>query len=818
MSVPVPQSNVEQYLSVMAGHSTEVPSEPTSRVDYFLDEIVKSGGAGGAKDYRSLTNKPAINGAELSGNKTAADLGLVADTREVNGKPLSADVTLDKSDVGLGNVDNTSDADKPVSIAQHAALDQKVNVSAVGAANGVAELDGAGKVLSSQLPSYVDDVLECASQSAFPAAGESGKIYVAVDTNLTYRWTGSAYAEISPSIALGETSSTAYRGDRGKIAYDHSQTTGNAHNMTKADIGLSDVDNTSDANKPVSTAQKIALDQKADASDVDALRAENALLRELINGIDASIYRTASGNPATFNDGYPDNVKALSVTITPTQSGSGDPCLPGGGKNKLDLSGVSSVTSNGIAFTVVKNESGAVTEIIANGVAESGARLSLFPDGWGDPQKYAGMILSGCPANSGTYVNIEQNGTPWTNYAYDAGNGAKISDNVSSNCTFFWRFPAGTVADNLKCYPMIRSASDANPTFAPYANVRPVSGASSVSVAVHNAPSDTLSIPLTQSGSGVPSLDNVRQIQGVDCGSAGTVCAGTLDVATGTLSVTSRLLTESDFVRGGTNGAGVPYYNANLSAPYLCDLSNPGLILSNTLKTIPNADNAWYANAPCVSNGAGNSIRIYDTESDLSAFQTKYAGLQVAYPLAEPLTYQLTPAETQSLLRQLGYDGNRVTVSLVDSNNNPLTVYGGTVNVTAGTLTVTHKYFHRAVADMNNEEYFPGWKGTGVRDCVPPDYNALVSDAVVSIGASVRANFAYDILFFNAGDYGMTQSQWKERYPNLEIDVVLPLLSPRTYALTAAQIATLSGYNRAATDAQALSVKYRADPALSFGG
>jgi len=95
----------------------------------------------------------------------------------------------------------------------------------VGVANGVAELDSDGKVPSSQLPSYVDDVLEYASTSAFPATGESGKIYIALDTNKTYRWSGTSYVEISASLALGETSSTAYRGDRGKTAYNHATET-----------------------------------------------------------------------------------------------------------------------------------------------------------------------------------------------------------------------------------------------------------------------------------------------------------------------------------------------------------------------------------------------------------------------------------------------------------------------------------------------------------------------------------------------------------------------------------------------------------------
>ncbi len=113
-----------------------------------------------------------------------------------------------------------------------------------GAANGVAELDSAGKVPSSQLPSYVDDVLEYDSTSAFPSTGEAGKIYVAKDTNKTYRWSGSAYVEISASLALGETSSTAYYGDKGKTAYDHSQlTNGNPHNVTKSDVGLGNVGN-----------------------------------------------------------------------------------------------------------------------------------------------------------------------------------------------------------------------------------------------------------------------------------------------------------------------------------------------------------------------------------------------------------------------------------------------------------------------------------------------------------------------------------------------------------------------------------------------
>jgi hypothetical protein len=96
----------------------------------------------------------------------------------------------------------------------------KVNTSLLGAVNGVATLDGAGKVPSSQLPSFVDDVLEFANLASFPDTGESGKIYVSIHSGITYRWGGTDYVEISSSLALGNTSATAFRGDLGKEAYD----------------------------------------------------------------------------------------------------------------------------------------------------------------------------------------------------------------------------------------------------------------------------------------------------------------------------------------------------------------------------------------------------------------------------------------------------------------------------------------------------------------------------------------------------------------------------------------------------------------------
>ena len=124
----------------------------------------------------------------------------------VNSK--TGDVVLDASDVGA------------------------IASSLKGANSGVAELDATGKVPSSQLPSYVDDVIEGYYKEAdgkfykestytTEITGETGKIYISLDTDVTYRWSGSVFVAIGSSLALGETSSTAYRGDRGKSAYDH---------------------------------------------------------------------------------------------------------------------------------------------------------------------------------------------------------------------------------------------------------------------------------------------------------------------------------------------------------------------------------------------------------------------------------------------------------------------------------------------------------------------------------------------------------------------------------------------------------------------
>ena len=196
-------------------------------------------------------------------------------------------VNITKANVGLGNVTN----------------DAQVKRSEMGVANGVATLDADGKVPAAQLPSYVDDVLEFDKKASFPATGEADKIYVAKDTNLTYRWSGTAYVEISVSLALGETSSTAYAGDKGKALA--TRVTAAEENITANDQDITELQNrakaledgTSAAGKAtkLATARKISLTGDATGNTTFDGTADKSIAVTLANsGVTAGTYSAVS--------------------------------------------------------------------------------------------------------------------------------------------------------------------------------------------------------------------------------------------------------------------------------------------------------------------------------------------------------------------------------------------------------------------------------------------------------------------------------------------------------------------------------------------
>lgn len=192
----------------------------------------------------TAANKIAVNGKDIATEKFVTDKGYItsaqAPVQSVNGKTGSVVLSADDikythsglagrtvgsfGDETLSHITSEQNPHKVTAAQVGAYTKEEANaeyakyipLTQKGAKDGVATLGEDGKVPTSQLPGYVDDVVEYNNLASFPTSGESGKIYVAKDTNTVYRWSGTAYIEISASLALGETSATAYAGDKGK--------------------------------------------------------------------------------------------------------------------------------------------------------------------------------------------------------------------------------------------------------------------------------------------------------------------------------------------------------------------------------------------------------------------------------------------------------------------------------------------------------------------------------------------------------------------------------------------------------------------------
>jgi hypothetical protein len=186
----------------------------------------------------------------------------VASVNSVNGQ--TGTVVLTKSDIGLGNVDNTSDANKPVSTATQTALNLKINASTLGAANGVATLGSDSKLTSSQLPdiAVVDYLGTVATESAMLAlTGQKGDWCIRSDLSTVWVITG------SPSSVIGSWTQLSY--PTAPVTSVAGKT--GAVTLASSDVGLGNVDNTSDVNKPISTATQTALNGKQPTVTVNGI-------------------------------------------------------------------------------------------------------------------------------------------------------------------------------------------------------------------------------------------------------------------------------------------------------------------------------------------------------------------------------------------------------------------------------------------------------------------------------------------------------------------------------------------------------------------
>lgn len=215
-----------------------------------------------------------------------------------------------------------------------------VLASEKGANNGVATLGADGKVPSSQLPSFVDDVIEAANFAALPAEGEGSKIYVTLDDNKTYRWSGTAYVEISASIALGETQGTAYEGSKGAA-----NATAIATHTGNSDIHVTTSDKTAWNAKYDKPSGGIPKTDLADAVQTSLGLADTALQDEDIEGKADLVSGATAGNFAGLdgNGNLTDSGSKANDFATAAQGAKAD-------------SAIQSVKVNGTALTPDANK------------------------------------------------------------------------------------------------------------------------------------------------------------------------------------------------------------------------------------------------------------------------------------------------------------------------------------------------------------------------------------------------------------------------------------------------------------------------------
>lgn len=313
-------------------------------------------------------------------------------------------------------------------------------------------------------------------------------------------------------------------------------------------------------------------------------------------------------------------------------------------------------------------------------------------------------------------------------------------------------------------------------------------------------------ITLIQEGNGDPSPENVRPIVG--CDSVNLWHGG------------KNLIDGSLLEIGGYGGAtGTPYQTdtrirtAVFSIPcnkqfYLSFLD--GYIVTNSFlygksksmnKTLGgsrtnnktfNSSDADFFFAASLQNKAGTALTEYDVTALAQSIQLELGSIQTSY---EP------------------YRGETYTIQLGQ------TIYGGTLNLSTGILTVTHKHFSLPISEMNNSENFPGWTDVeDLEECAIPDFDGPIQNTITNCLNKIWINTKYQgkRIYGTSTAWGMTQSELKAAYPDLVCEIVMPLLTPATFQLTPQQIHALSGVNTLYADAGDVTVTGVSDPGAAI--
>ena len=697
--------------------------------------------------------------------------------------------SLDKSDVGLGNVDNTADLNKPISRYTQAALDEKTDVNSFNALTQEIELfntyDLSNDVEISVFANdtYKRDKYDRAYETHVPNL--DGEYSVSLgDKTFTETCTFTIANEGTSITEVFHTNRKYILG--AKLLKAENDEVGDAHVIADVVTLIISKDapytTTFDPylkHPPVTGVLTLKVSVKPDEKYVNTENtggpAEYAYWGSysgwdlMINNPILTYSETTfgqpkvSGNPITINDAAEANAVDVSVNIEPIQDlhGYDHPWVGGAGKNLLKVTG-ETTTINGVTFTV--NDDGTIK---VNGTATADARFSIG--------KYilkagSSVRLNGSPVDgSNSTIALGYQGYGIISTA----NSDIVCDRTSSSTD--WNYDAyiksGYTASNLIFKPMIRLESVTDPTFEPYSNISPITGQTEVVIE--------------------------------DCGKnligKGTQIDGLVDITTMKFISTR-------------NGHGYYFRTADLPDIITMSATNGNRAYYAYFNEVP-ADNVVCLSANQSQKTLPNTITVDKTY--------KYIHLQFSYgqPAATNIQVEVgsTPTEYEP------YKGKTYTIQLKDEQGNPITVYGGSVDVVSGKLRVTHGEVDLGdlawVQTTNNRFYAIVERAEGTSPLIYSicsAYSRTTSDwsnledgqynygqAISTLGVrnvAIRDTRCNTISDFKTAVTGQT--------------LVYELATPYTIQLTPQQIRLLKGTNNISCNTGDLSIKYYPDNVL----
>ena len=485
----------------------------------------------------------------------------------------------------------------------------------------VPELEN-GKIPATYLPSYVDDVLEYEDLAHFPAEGEVGKIYVALDTSLIYRWSGSVYAEISQSLALGETEATAYRGDRGKIAYDHSQS---AHAPSNAEANQNAFSNITVGDTTIEADSKTDT-FTLEAGDNITLTPDTSNDKITISATDVQpepVYKTIrNASVSSFSDGADAPLDSLKASIEGVQDlhGYDKPWVGGAGVNKWDEQ-----WEQGGINTADGTNQGASCIRSVNYIPVSsdsyyfymGTDAQLYVYAYDENKTYIGTYYNGSYVKTGSVTNVR-------------GTAITFPSNVK-----FIRFRTNTAYGTTYNNDIAINYPSTVTTYSPYSNICPISGWSSANV--------------TRTGKNL--FDK-------------------------TATNTSNGYTENSFL---TNEGAISINGSINISEYIKVSPSTDFVISGNVTSGMNSPSVCFYD---ISKNFISGVAYNNRATIAFTTPVNAAYLRMSYNKNAIDNYQLEIGETATTYE--AYSGKTYTIPFKDSSDNPITVYNGGIDISGG--------------------------------------------------------------------------------------------------------------------------------------